>query len=158
MSLISEEDPIFRELGHVSAEMAGSLVGVAALGNAFGRVFWAWASDFLTRRVTFAAIFVIEAAILAIFPSLHSTAGLTAAAFLVLVCFGGSVGTMPAFAADCFGPLNVGSIYGAMLMLGVWEPSPGRRCSPKSTSAPGATGLRCTFWRSWRSRRRSCRL
>ncbi len=116
VSLISEEDPIFRELGHVSAEMAGSLVGVAALGNAFGRVFWAWASDFLTRRVTFAAIFVIEAAILAIFPSLHSTAGLTAAAFLVLVCFGGSVGTMPAFAADCFGSLNVGSIYGAMLM------------------------------------------
>jgi MFS transporter, OFA family, oxalate/formate antiporter len=45
VSLISEEDPIFQALGHVSPEIAGSLVGIAALGNAFGRVFWAWVSE-----------------------------------------------------------------------------------------------------------------
>jgi len=43
---------------------------------------------------------------------------LTALAFVVLLCYGGGFGTMPAFAADCFGSLNVGSIYG--LMLTAW--------------------------------------
>jgi OFA family oxalate/formate antiporter-like MFS transporter len=39
-------------------------------------------------------------------------------AFLVLMCYGGGFGTMPAFAADYFGSKNVGPIYG--LMLTAW--------------------------------------
>jgi MFS transporter, OFA family, oxalate/formate antiporter len=35
-----------------------------------------------------------------------------------LMCYGGGFGTMPAFAADYFGPKNVGPIYG--LMLTAW--------------------------------------
>src|SRR4029450_7507418 len=42
----------------------------------------------------------------------------TALAFIVLLCYGGGFGTMPAFAADYFGPKNVGSVYG--LMLTAW--------------------------------------
>src|SRR5437016_3640962 len=39
-------------------------------------------------------------------------------AFIVLFCYGGGFGTMPAYAADYFGSANVGSIYG--LMLTAW--------------------------------------
>jgi OFA family oxalate/formate antiporter-like MFS transporter len=39
-------------------------------------------------------------------------------AFVVLLCYGGGFGTMPAFAADLFGTANVGSIYG--LLLTAW--------------------------------------
>src|SRR5256885_1152827 len=53
ISIISQEAPIFQELLKVSAITAASMVGIASIGNAFGRVFWAWASDFLTRRTTF---------------------------------------------------------------------------------------------------------
>jgi OFA family oxalate/formate antiporter-like MFS transporter len=38
--------------------------------------------------------------------------------FIILMCYGGGFGTMPAFAADYFGAANVGSIYG--LMLTAW--------------------------------------
>ena len=38
--------------------------------------------------------------------------------FLILLCYGGGFGTMPAFAADYFGSKNVGPIYG--LMLTAW--------------------------------------
>ena len=38
--------------------------------------------------------------------------------FVVLMCYGGGFGTMPAFAADYFGAKNVGPIYG--LMLTAW--------------------------------------
>src|SRR2546428_3191499 len=44
--------------------------------------------------------------------------GLAGLAFIVLLCYGGGFGTMPAFAADFFGARNVGSIYG--LMLTAW--------------------------------------
>ena len=43
---------------------------------------------------------------------------LTIAAFLILTCYGGGFGTMPAFAADYFGAENIGPIYG--LMLTAW--------------------------------------
>jgi MFS family permease len=52
------------------------------------------------------------------FPRIHSVWLLTVVAFLILMCYGGGFGTMPAFAADYFGSKNVGPIYG--LMLTAW--------------------------------------
>ena len=43
---------------------------------------------------------------------------LTTVSFVILMCYGGGFGTMPAFAADYFGSKNVGPIYG--LMLTAW--------------------------------------
>jgi OFA family oxalate/formate antiporter-like MFS transporter len=51
-------------------------------------------------------------------PSINSAGVLTIVAFIVLMCYGGGFGTMPAFAADYFGSRNVGPIYG--LMLTAW--------------------------------------
>src|SRR5438128_12192927 len=53
-----------------------------------------------------------------ILPNIASVAALTFGSFVVLMCYGGGFGTMPAFAADYFGPKNVGPIYG--LMLTAW--------------------------------------
>ena len=57
----------------------------------------------------------------------QSLGALGVLAFVVLLCYGGGFGTMPAFAADLFGPGNVGSIYGLMLtawgMAGVFGPT-----------------------------------
>src|SRR5258707_11880734 len=53
ISVISQESPLFQELARVTAVAAAGMVGVASIGNAFGRVFWAWASDAITRRATF---------------------------------------------------------------------------------------------------------
>src|SRR5467141_1499689 len=43
ISVISQESPLFQELARVSAVTAASMVGIVSIGNAFGRVFWAWA-------------------------------------------------------------------------------------------------------------------
>jgi len=51
-------------------------------------------------------------------PSITSVGILTVVAFIILLCYGGGFGTMPAFAADYFGAKNVGPIYG--LMLTAW--------------------------------------
>jgi OFA family oxalate/formate antiporter-like MFS transporter len=118
ISVISQEAPLFQELAGVTAVTAASMVGIVSIGNAFGRVFWAWASDSITRRATFAVMFLAQAALFWFLPSINSPAVLTIVAFVVLTCYGGGFGTMPAFAADYFGSSNVGPIYG--LMLTAW--------------------------------------
>ena len=118
ISVISQEAPMFQELGKITAIVAAGMVGVVSIGNALGRVFWAWASDTLGRRTTFAVMFILQIALFWFLPSLHSVAAITTVAFIILMCYGGGFGTMPAFAADYFGSANVGSIYG--LMLTAW--------------------------------------
>ena len=118
ISIISQESPMFQEIAKVSAVVAAGMVGIVSIGNAFGRVFWAWVSDAITRRWTFAIMFLIQIGLFWILPGISSAAILAVLAFIILMCYGGGFGTMPAFAADYFGSKNVGPIYG--LMLTAW--------------------------------------
>ncbi len=118
ISIISQEAPLFQELAGVTAVVAASMVGLASIGNAVGRVFWAWASDSITRRVTFLVMFLSQILLFWFLPNITTASLMTIVAFVVLMCYGGGFGTMPAFAADYFGPKNVGPIYG--LMLTAW--------------------------------------
>jgi OFA family oxalate/formate antiporter-like MFS transporter len=118
ISIISQEAPLFQEETKVSAVVAAGMVGLASIGNAAGRVFWAWISDLITRRATFFVMFVGQALLFWFFPNIVTASLETIVTFVVLMCYGGGFGTMPAFAADYFGPKNVGPIYG--LMLTAW--------------------------------------
>jgi OFA family oxalate/formate antiporter-like MFS transporter len=118
ISIISQESPMFQEIGKVSAVVAAGMVGIASIGNAVGRIFWAWISDAITRRWTFVTMFLLQVGLFWILPSTASVATLTVLSFVVLMCYGGGFGTMPAFTADYFGSKNVGPIYG--LMLTAW--------------------------------------
>ena len=118
ISLISQESPVFQELAKVTVIVAAGMVGIVSIGNAAGRVFWAWVSDLLSRRTTFIITFLLQVVLFWFLPQVNSAATLTAVAFLILMCYGGGFGTMPAFAADYFGSANVGPIYG--LMLTAW--------------------------------------
>src|SRR6195256_2950849 len=119
ISIISQEAPIFQELTGVTAVVAAGMVGVVSIGNAVGRVFLAWAADLITRRATFVVMFVVQALLFWFLPSIAAVSMMTIVTFVVLMCYGGGFGTMPAFAADYFGPKNVGPIYG--LMLTAWS-------------------------------------
>lgn len=114
ISLISQEAPLFEKLATVGAGVAGGMVGAASVGNSVGRIFWAWTSDGITRRWAFAIMLVLEAALFWILPSLAGVGLLTAFSFVILSCYGGGFGILPAFAADYFGTRHIGSIYGLM--------------------------------------------
>jgi MFS transporter, OFA family, oxalate/formate antiporter len=119
IAVISQEAPIFQKLTGVTAVVAGGMVGVASLGNGVGRVFWAWLSDLITRRATFAVMFIFQVGLFWFLPSITMPSVMTTITFIILMCYGGGFGTMPAFTADYFGPKNVGPIYG--LMLTAWS-------------------------------------
>src|SRR5882672_9162494 len=118
ISIISQAAPMAQEATHVSAVAAAGLVGIISIANGAGRFLWAWFSDFIGRRRVFQVMFLAQAAVFFLLTRVHSFGGLAVLAFIVLLCYGGGFGTMPAFAADFFGARNVGSIYG--LMLTAW--------------------------------------
>jgi OFA family oxalate/formate antiporter-like MFS transporter len=118
IAVIAQEAPMFQELTGASPATAAGMVGVVSIGNAVGRVFWAWVSDAITRRVTFLVMFLSQTALFWCLPAVDSVALMTVVAFLVLLCYGGGFGVMPAFTADYFGSRTVGPIYG--LMLTAW--------------------------------------
>src|SRR6202030_398907 len=118
ISIISQEAPLFQELTGASAIVAAGMVGLASIGNAVGRVLWAWVSDLITRRATFFVMFLVQVLLFWFLPNIGAATLMTIITFIVLMCYGGGFATMPAFAADYFGPKNVGPIYG--LMLTAW--------------------------------------
>jgi OFA family oxalate/formate antiporter-like MFS transporter len=118
ISIISQAAPMATEITGVNATVAAGLVGIISIANGSGRFLWAWLSDFAGRRWVFLAMFLTQAVIFFVLPSITGFGLFTLLAFLILLCYGGGFGTMPAFAADYFGPRDVGPIYG--LMLTAW--------------------------------------
>src|SRR5882757_422512 len=80
ISIISQEAPIFQELTGVTAVVAASMVGLASIGNAVGRVFWAWVSDSITRRVTFLVMFLSQILLFWFLPNIATASLMTIAA------------------------------------------------------------------------------
>jgi len=114
ISLISQEAPMFEKLAAIGATVAGGMVGIASIGNSVGRIFWAWTSDGISRRWTFATMYLLQFGLFWLLPTLTTVSIITTVSFVILSCYGGGFGTMPAFAADYFGSRNVGPIYGLM--------------------------------------------
>ena len=116
LSIISQAGPIFEEMGKASAAVAASLVGFTAIFNGVGRIFWAWVSDLTSRRIAFFLMYLVEVVLFWTYHSIDSLPLLAVATFVVAMCYGGAYGITPAFAADYFGPRDVGSIFGLMMV------------------------------------------
>jgi len=118
ISIISQASPMAQEIGGVNAAVAAGMVGLISIANGIGRLAWAWLSDAIGRRSVFLIMFLLQAILFFILPSQREFTALVSICFVVISCYGGGFGTMPAFAADFFGAKWVGSIYG--LMLTAW--------------------------------------
>jgi MFS transporter, OFA family, oxalate/formate antiporter len=116
-ALISVAAPLAHDFTGVALTTASALVVTISIFNGVGRLFWGWVSDFIGRPFTFLSLFVIQIVAFALMPLIGQGqfALLFIPASVIGLCYGGGFGTMPAFAADFFGPKNSGTIYGAML-------------------------------------------
>ena len=99
----------------MSAATAAGMVGLISIANGSGRLLWAWFSDAVGRRTVFLTMFLLQSAAFLLLSQVHHFGLLSLLAFLILLCYGGGFGTMPAFATDYFGAGQIGSIYGMML-------------------------------------------
>ena len=63
-------------------------------------------------------MYLLQVALFLLLPLVGTSFLLAILCIVIVSCYGGGFGTMPAFNADYFGPANVGKIYG--LMLTAW--------------------------------------
>ena len=120
IAIISEADPIAQEVSGVAPWLAAWLVSIISIANGAGRFLWAWLSDAIGRKWVFLTMYLLQAALFFLIPIIGpgSFVALAILSFIIVSCYGGGFGTMPAFNADYFGSRNVGTIYG--LMITAW--------------------------------------
>jgi OFA family oxalate/formate antiporter-like MFS transporter len=116
ISVASQAAPLFMDLSRVTSLEAARMVAIVAFGNGAGRLFWSWVSDWATRKMTLFIMFLVQAVLFWFLPSLSAPTAVLVVAFLILMCYGGGYGVLPAWAADYFGPRHVGPIFGFMLL------------------------------------------
>ncbi len=97
------------------AVAGGAILAIASIFNGLGRLFWAWLSDMIGRRNVFLTMFISQAILYVLLPQIGDKTLFTVIACYLLACYGGGFATMPAFAADSFGPGYIGKVYGIML-------------------------------------------
>ncbi len=119
IAIISQAAPMAQEITGATAAVAAATVGLISIANGVGRLFWAWLSDFVGRRIVFLVMFLLQALVFWLLPTAGALLAFSVLTLIILLCYGGGFGTMPAFAADYFGTEHVGSIYG--LMLTAWS-------------------------------------
>src|SRR3989339_90657 len=116
IALISNLSPLAQAQLGLSAVSAGTLLFVASLFNGAGRIFWASLSDRIGRKSVFLLIFGTQIPVFVLLPMITSPILFGMLCCYILLCYGGGFATMPSFAADTFGPKNIGSIYGPILL------------------------------------------
>ncbi len=132
LGLISQHSPLAQEIYKttkgltgeldaatiaVVAAAGGSVVAYAAIFNGLGRLFWAKISDNIGRKMVFMIMFATQAVLYFLVAKgyVANYYVFMIASCYLLACYGGGFATMPAFAADSFGPAYIGKVYGFML-------------------------------------------
>lgn len=122
IGIIEQASPMIREMfnNHVTEAAAAGFVGILSLFNMGGRFFWSTTSDYIGRKATYAAFFILGVVLYALVPSTGAEHWNSVILF-VLICgvllsmYGGGFSTMPAYVRDLFGPRDLSQIYGRLL-------------------------------------------
>ncbi|GMV96485.1 MAG: OFA family MFS transporter [Phycisphaerae bacterium] len=102
-------------------------VGILAIFNAIGRIFWGLLSDRIGRTPAMILMFVLQGATLLVLTALDTRWLLAAGAAAVGFNYGGLFALFPSLTADLFGSKNLGANYGWVFtsygiagVVGIW--------------------------------------
>lgn len=87
-------------------------VGILAIFNALGRIFWGKVSDIIDRPRAMMIMFLFQGMAFMMLPSAQSNAAIFLASALVGLNFGGCFALFPSLTADSFGTKHFGINYG----------------------------------------------
>jgi MFS transporter, OFA family, oxalate/formate antiporter len=117
LALISDAKAMATSIGGAVTALALTFVVILAVANAAGRIGWASLSDYIGPRNVFITMFLLQAVLFLLLPILGYGAFVifTILSFIIVACYGGGFGTMPAFVGEYYGAKNIGTIYGPLL-------------------------------------------
>ena len=112
---MSAAKPLAIESIGMTTIQAAALVGVLGLFNGFGRLGWASISDYIGRRHTYTAFFVIQVVLFALLPFTTNAILFQVMLAVIYTCYGGGFACIPAYIGDIFGTKQLGAIHGYIL-------------------------------------------
>ncbi|HET7873806.1 MAG TPA: OFA family MFS transporter [Terriglobales bacterium] len=122
IGILEQASPMIQELfkGRITAVAAGGFVALLSLFNMGGRFIWSSVSDYIGRKNTYYAFFVLGCVLYYLAPrtgasGLNSVPLFVAIAAVILSMYGGGFATVPAYLRDLFGTMEVGAIHGRLL-------------------------------------------
>ena len=115
IAILSAAKPLAIESIGMTTVQAAALVGVLGLFNGFGRLGWASISDYIGRRNTYTAFFVIQVVLFALLPFTTNAILFQVMLAVIYTCYGGGFACIPAYIGDIFGTKQLGAIHGYIL-------------------------------------------
>jgi len=122
IGILEQAAPMIQELfkGRITAVAAGGFVALLSLFNMGGRFVWSSVSDYIGRKNTYFAFFVLGCMLYYLAPrtgasGLNSVPLFVATTAVILSMYGGGFATVPAYLRDLFGTMEVGAIHGRLL-------------------------------------------
>ena len=122
IGILEQAAPMIQELfkGRITAVAAGGFVALLSLFNMGGRFIWSSVSDYIGRKNTYFAFFVLGCMLYYLAPrtgasGLNSVPLFVATTAVILSMYGGGFATVPAYLRDLFGTMEVGAIHGRLL-------------------------------------------
>lgn len=117
LAIYSDASAIASDLGGGTAALASFFVILLAVGDMARRLFWPTLSDRIGPRNVFLAMFLIQAASFALLPLVGTGSFVifSVLCFVVLTCYGGGYGTIPALVDAYYGKKDIGTIYASIV-------------------------------------------
>ena len=122
IGILEQASPMIQELfkGRITAVAAGGFVALLSLFNMGGRFIWSSISDYIGRKNTYFAFFVLGCVLYYLAPRTGASGLNSVPLFVAIVCvilsmYGGGFATVPAYLRDLFGTMEVGAIHGRLL-------------------------------------------
>jgi MFS transporter, OFA family, oxalate/formate antiporter len=117
LAIISDAKAMAASIGGGTATLASAFVVIVAAADTTGRLFWPTLSDKIGQNSVFVVMFLLQAVMFLLIPLLGagSFVMFSVFSFIVLTCYGGGYGTMPAFADAYYGSRDVGTIYASLI-------------------------------------------
>src|ERR687894_374760 len=118
LAVYSDAEAMAGSIGGSTAAAASAFVVVVSLADTAGRLVWPILSDRIGGAGVFLAMFVLQAAALALIPLVGagSFVAFCVLASAVLSCYGGGYATMSALSGAYFGTRDIGTIYGSIVL------------------------------------------
>lgn len=115
LGIISVIAPMAQDLTGMSPEAAAVVVGLMGIFNGFGRLIWAWISDYIGRPLTFIILLVVNI-LMALSLILFGTPLMfTMAMAALMTCYGAGFSLIPPYLSDIFGAKELAALHGYSL-------------------------------------------
>ena len=118
LAVYSDAKAMAESIGGATTAAASVFVIVVSLVDTAGRLVWPVLSDRIGGDGAFLAMFVLQAAALALMPLVGagSFVAFCVLAAAVLSCYGGGYATMSALSGAYYGTRDIGTIYGSIVL------------------------------------------